>query len=167
VPLKLQTGFALWPDGLADRQPSQADVYFTIASVLQSRRAASETGQGRALRTDLFQQTLLDPSNFGRFSDGIIQASILRAARPNEINYAWAPEYSRDMARFARRIILSSDRPRGEAAAEILIAIGTKRLRLCTEDTKEVLREAKGLPPRVERLRQIVTVLMADEGLFA
>jgi hypothetical protein len=167
APMRLQSGFALWPDDLADRDASQADVYFTIASVLQNRRAAHETGSGRALRTDLFQQTILDPNNFGRFSDGVIQASILRAARPNELNYAWAPEYSRDMARIARRMILSSDRPRGEAAAELLIALGTKRLRLCANDCKEVLKEADHLPPRVEWLRQVVTVVLAEDGVFA
>jgi hypothetical protein len=159
APLQLQHGFALWPEGLVEKSPSQADVYFTIASVLQNRRAATDTGQGRALRTDLFQQTLLDPANFGRFSDGIIQASILRAARPNELNYSQSPDHSRDMARFARRIILNSDRPRGEAAVELLIALGTKRLRLRPEDCNEVLREADGLPPRVEGLRKVVSSL--------
>jgi hypothetical protein len=165
APLRLQHGFALWPDGLVDRNPSQADVYFTIASVLQNRRAAAEVGQGRALRTDLFQQTLLDPNNFGRFSDGIIQASILRAARPNELNYTMSPEHSRDMARFARRMIVSSSRPRGEAAVELLIALGTRRLRLRPEDCKEILKESDNLPPRVERLRQIVSLLLRDESI--
>jgi hypothetical protein len=160
APLQLQHGFALWPEGLAERNPSQADVYFTIASVLQNRRAVADVGEGRALRTDLFQQTLLDPGNFGRFSDGIIQASILRAARPNELNYTLSPDHSRDMARFARRVVLNSDRPRGEAAAEFLIALGTRRLRLRPEDCKEVLKEAPNLPSRVEGLRRIVATLL-------
>jgi hypothetical protein len=166
TPIKLQAGFAFWPSELAEKG-SQADVFFTIASVFQNLRSRAEEGLGRALRADLFQQTLIDPGNFGRFSDGIIQASFLRAARPNELNYSAAPDYSRDMARYARRMIENAGRPKGEAAAELLIAFATDRLRLRSEDYKAVLLGLAKLPPRVESLRRLVVRKLQTLGLIA
>jgi|GEM_PF-2267354 len=166
TPLKLQSGFALWPDGLAEKG-SQADVFFTIASVLQNLRAREEEeGVARALRSDIFQQTIIDPSNFGRFSDGIIQAAFLRGAHPHELNYSNSPNDSRDMARYCRRVIESADKPRGEAAAEMLLAIATRRLRLAAPDYREILSPVDGLPPRVERLRLVATSVLKLEGLL-
>lgn len=151
-PLRLQSGFAFWPEFLA-AQGSQADVFFTMASVVQSLRARADDGLGRALRADLFQQTLLAPQNFGRFSDGVIQACLLRALRPAELNYSGAPDLSREMSRYARRMVENASKPRGEAAAELLIALATRRLQLRPDDYAQVISPFAGLPPRVERLR--------------
>jgi hypothetical protein len=163
-PIKLQPGFALWPSDLAGKG-SQADVFFTIASVFQNLRAKEEEeGAARALRSDLFQQTLVDPGNFGRFNDGVIQASILRAAHPNELDYSATPNDSYNMARFARRMIESSNKPRGEAAAELLIAILTGRLKLHSTHYRDVLSPVDMLPTRVERLRKLAIKLLKSRG---
>lgn len=130
--LELQKGFVFWPPKLPDcASKTQADVYFTVASVLQQLRANSFADldkERQALRSNWFQQTLLAAGNFGRFNDDIIQASLLRAARPVEINYSDAPRESSQMARLIKRVLDAADKPRGGAAAEFLLALLTKRL---------------------------------------
>lgn len=137
--LTLQEGFVFWKDA-SFRNHCQADVFYTMASVLQKLRANGQTpGAQSAIRSNWFQQTILAPGNFGRFNDDIIQASLLRAAYPFEINYKNAPDDSREMARLVCRIIVASATARGGAAAEFLLALATRRLQLMDDDVATVL----------------------------
>lgn len=139
-PLRLQPGFAFWPDGLPhEERHTQADIYFTIASVIQRLRANSHGRADRAILSNWFQQTLLAPANFGRFNDDIIQASILRAAQSAELNFADLPDESREMGRLVRRVIEACRSERGGAATEFLLALATQRLRLCRSDLDIIL----------------------------
>lgn len=153
APLPLREGFVFWPPSLPARNThSQADVFYTISSVLQQLRTAGPAAGAQAIRTNWMQQTILSPENFGRFNDGIIQASLLRAARPAELDYRDDADASADASRMIRRIIESATRPRGEAAAEFLLALGTGRLKLCTTDADAVLRELTDAPQLVASL---------------
>lgn len=153
--LSLQLGFVFWPDGVPKRPHSQADVYFTISSVLQQLRANAHRTQKSAIKSNWFQQTLLAPENFGRFNDDIIQASILRAAHPYEMNLADAPTDSRELGRLIRRIVLASATDRGGAAAEFLLALAVGRLRLRRADLEEVLSAEPSAMPMVQFLRKV------------
>ena len=153
--LTLQPGFVFWPDGTPSRPHSQADVYFTIASVLQQLRANAHRTQKPAIKSNWFQQTILAPENFGRFNDDIIQASILRAAQPYEMNLADAPRDSRELGRLIRRIILAARTERGGAAAEFLLALATGRLRLRRPDLELALSADPGAIPMVKFLQAV------------
>jgi hypothetical protein len=144
--MKLQPGFVFWPDGLPECNHTQADVFYTVASVLQQLRANAHQTSRPAIKNNWFQQTILAPENFGRFNDDIIQASILRAAHPFEMNFADAPIESRELGRLIRRIVDSANKDRGGSAAEFLLAMATGRLRLCPADTNAILdRGATGI----------------------
>lgn len=152
--LPLREGFVFWPSQLPKKNThSQADVFYTICSVLQQLRTAGPSAGNQAIRANWMQQTILSPENFGRFNDGIIQASLLRAARPAELDYRDNSEASSAAAGLIRRIVESASRARGEAAAEFLLAIGTSRLRLCPKDRDAVLSELDGAPDLVAALR--------------
>jgi hypothetical protein len=158
-PLKVQPGFVF-----ADRATTgpylQADVFFTVSSVLQKLRAAGVSGTAlRGIRANWFQQTLLSPENFGRFNDGAIQASLLRATSPRELNYSGEEDLSREASRIISRIIRSASETRGEAAAEFLIAIATRSLLLRSQDLEVVLQSVPDLPR--------LTFLLAACKLFA
>lgn len=153
--LRLQPGFVFWPEGVPEKVHSQADVFFTIASVLQQLRANAHKVAKPAIRSNWFQQTILAPENFGRFNDDIIQASILRAAHPYEMNFADAPADSREIGRLVRRIILAASTDRGGAAAEFLIALATHRLRLCRSDVAIVLDVKANASPMLNFLQAV------------
>ncbi|MDB5819799.1 MAG: hypothetical protein JWQ11_3439 [Rhizobacter sp.] len=158
APLVLQPGFVFWPPDLPERttaRPTQADVFYTISAVLQKLRTTAPKRGARALRANWFQQTLLDPSNLGRFNDGVIQASLLRAARPTEIDFSGEVGARLDAARIVGRIIAGAHRPRGEAASEALIALGSKRLRLPTAKLTDILAENSTHPPLVAELAEL------------
>ncbi len=152
--LELQPGFVFWPSEKSTQEHSQADVFFTIASVLQKLRSNARDGSASTIKSNLFQQTILAPENFGRFNDDIVQASILRAAHASEMNYCDSLSSSRELGRLICRVISSAGKERGGAAAEFLIALGTKRLRLHEDDLKKVLSEPVNNAPIVSFLQQ-------------
>ncbi len=163
--LPLRDGFVFWPPSLPGKNVhSQADVFFTISSVLQQLRTAEPAAGAQAIRTNWMQQTILSPENFGRFNDGIIQASLLRAARPAELDYRDDAEASTDAARLIRRIIENAARPRGEAAAEFLLALGTGRLKLCATDANVVLSDLPDAPELVASLMAMCRVERQRNG---
>lgn len=154
--LSLQPGFVFWSSAICAGQHTQADVFFTIASVLQQLRAnAHRLGRTSAIKSNWFQQTLLAPGNFGRFNDDIIQASILRAAYPFEMNFGDVAAESRELGRLIRRIVEASRTARGGAAAEFLIAIATGRLRLRKEDCLDFLPVDGSESPMVAFLQRV------------
>ncbi|HZV06028.1 MAG TPA: hypothetical protein VE999_13200 [Gemmataceae bacterium] len=107
------------------------------------------------------------PGNFGRFNDDIIQASILRAAYPFEMNFGDVAAESRELGRLIRRIVDASRTARGGAAAEFLIAMATGRLRLRKEDCFDILSAGGGGSPMVAFLQKVCRLrlgLSFDQG---
>jgi hypothetical protein len=152
--LQVQPGF-VFADPSAVERYRQAEVYFTVASILQKLRANAENpDEQRAIKSNWFQQTVIAPGNFGRFNDGIIQASFLRAATPHELNYASKHDLSKEMSRIAGRIVSSARETRGEAAAEFLLAIATRRMILHPAHVEEVLQCVPTGMPMLNLLRK-------------
>jgi hypothetical protein len=133
-----------WP---GDRpEGSQAEVFYSISSVLQALRSPKARAPD-AIQSNWFQQTILDPENFSRFNDGAVQASLLRAARPEELNYRQDEARSKELSRILRRVFEASDRLRGAAATEFMMAIATRRLRLHPKALEDLLAPLSSTPP--------------------
>ena len=155
--LSLRQTFAFWTSfDYNDRNISQGDVFTTIASVLENLRS----GPNPKLRQTNFHQSLLAPACFGRFNDGIIQASFLRSASPQELSYAGASLVSEDMARIMGSIIEGWATSKGEAAIEFLIALMTKRLTLSVDHLRSVLRVPNGCPEHLKFLIEYARALL-------
>ncbi|MNY02400.1 hypothetical protein D3C86_1349720 [compost metagenome] len=89
-------------------------------------------------------------------------ASILRAALPAELNYRDRPEDSREMGRLIARILKAAGVDRGGAAAEFLLALGTRRLQLRREDLDIVLKVEVGGIDLVRWLQGVCAETLSD-----
>lgn len=142
-PLALREGFVFWRgvDRAAHLEPekhaTQAEVYMTIACVLHHLRSPGK--RGPALIQHEHNRTVLAPATFARFNDGIIQASILRAALPSELDYSHDPRASAEMKTMLEGFISQRERRGGEAFPEFLLALVEDRLRLCDDHAKQVV----------------------------
>ncbi|NHZ44961.1 hypothetical protein [Massilia aquatica] len=147
TPLLLSTGFFLW-EGSTEIEGANlgAAVLLSIAALLQGARVAASKSDETSLRTGLFQHALICPETFTRFNDAVIQAAILRAAYPVELNYSVSEEMSHDMERLLLKWLQYSAHPVGAAAGEFLMAIATGKMKLRKEHLATVLAEAKTLP---------------------
>src|SRR5690554_297752 len=144
--LKLRETFAFW-DGLNLRtqDSSQADVYWTIQAILHDLRMRSDSGLATT-----YHSTLISPVCFDRYNDGVIQACLLRAAKPIELNYAVDEIYSRQMTDIIISIIKNWDNPQGEASLEFLFALWAGQIKLFDGHLKEITAlETEGMPDDV------------------
>ena len=150
--LRLTRGFVYWsprPEVLASADHATAS-YLAMASALQASREFKD--HARCLRSTLHETVVLDPENFLRFNDGVLQASLLRAARAHELDYSAAPELSEIMREFLEKVFNNHHRSYGEAAPEFALALASGQLRLAAKDAhllltrlESVLTEASSL----------------------
>jgi hypothetical protein len=134
--LSLNEGFAFWPANYA-AGPFQAEVIATIAAILQNARTVTSLAMNERLRSPMLMQVALDPENFARFNDAIIQSSILRAALPSELDYRGDADASGFIRVFLERMASKIGRAQ-QAELEFLTALVTGRLRLNADDLEGV-----------------------------
>jgi hypothetical protein len=149
--LKLRPGFAFWKKHLYDTDSaSHGDVLATISIVLQNMRLSPAVQGGEPkLAATPFNLGVLSPGNFGRYNDGIVQAALLRAALPHELNYQARPDLSGEMVRIIERTIDRWNDSQGEACIEFLLSIATRRLTLTGPDLSRLRQKQTAGPAPV------------------
>jgi len=143
--MRLRPNFAFWEFDYSSRNITQAEVYFTIAAVLHKFRETQRRG-GPEVPQFEHHRTILSPRNFDRFNDGIIQASLLRAAHRWEIDYSIDKELSADMKRILEAAFNNIDNEGGEASVEFMLALAQEKLRLTKEDEAGLIAQLKNAP---------------------
>lgn len=137
--LKLRPDFAFWTCSYTADSRHAPMVLATIGAILQRARTEDFRSDDHRLASEAFQQVVLDPQNFNRYNDGIIQAAILRQAYSSELDYSSLPIDSRYMVLLLKKMFLARSKQQGEAIAEFAFAIGTGRLKLQQVDKNELL----------------------------
>lgn len=126
--LKIRKGFAFFKFTEFISDVSQSDIYFTISNIINTLRYTDD--KTKNLRQSTYVRNLIDPGNFNRFNDGIIQASILRSASSEEMFYSMDSELSEDMLNILETIVKYRDDDQGEALLEFLYALSIRKLTL-------------------------------------
>jgi hypothetical protein len=129
TPLKVNMGFAFAPshDPYFIEDSTQADIYFIIAIILNDCRSLGKLDQSEYVRN------LLEPGNFIRFNDGIIQAAILRAAKYEELRFDLSIEMSLQIQRIFGDMVNHITDEHAEGILEFLYAMAIKKLRISKE----------------------------------
>tara|TARA_R110002033_G_scaffold59560_5_gene109489 strand:+ start:3157 stop:5415 length:2259 start_codon:yes stop_codon:yes gene_type:complete len=140
--LEIRKNSAFFNDNKYYENVTQSDVYFTISCVLNNMRNNKKDG----LFQTSFVKNVLDPFVFNRFNDGIIQASLLRGARNEELNYSCSKRISSDMLMLLKTFLKSVDEYQGEAILEFLYALAIGKLRLAKEHYNELIIELNNHP---------------------
>lgn len=134
--LSLTRGFVFWdpkPEVLASSNQA-ASSYLAMTSALQMAREHPDSKL--RLSSSVHEVVLMDPETFLRYNDGILQASILRATLPHELDYSGAPDLSELMREFLEKVFVNHERSYGEAAPEFALALATGHLRLTDKDRR-------------------------------
>ena len=156
----------------SDHEASQVEVFISMSHMLhRSRFAAIQTKTGRlSSRLPYF---VLDPANFDRYNDPQIQASILRAAHPGELDYRLDEDGSRAMTEIVLHSLANLDGEAGATAAEFVIALtigldpGTRSgLRLRPDNIRAVAQTAGRIAASGDRkigpyMRGLIGLLLA------
>lgn len=145
APLKLTQGFVYWNPGaeILDKCDHAASSFAAMTSALQNAREFSDPLL--KLASTVHETVVLDAENFLRFNDGVLQASLLRAALPYELDYSGAPDLSEVLREFLEKVFINHSKNYGEAAPEFALALATGRLRLADADKKRLLEKLRGV----------------------
>ncbi|SDC49475.1 hypothetical protein [Paraburkholderia lycopersici] len=162
-PMKLRRDFAFWSFKYDENNAGNAaSVFAMVGAILQNAREDKALKASMSLSTDAFQQVILDPENFTRYNDGVIQAAMLRCAVPGELDYSKETDSSQFMLDLLISIFEQHDRRQGEAAAEFALALFTKKLRLRTEHhdvlTKHMSERLASETPRLRLIRVLLGI---------
>jgi hypothetical protein len=128
---------SVFTEGLDQALPfSQADAFFAVQATLHHLRTGVE--QSRRLEQQPHRRCVLSPALFFRFSDGVIQAAILRAASHQELDYQMSQELSGKMSDVIIKILQVPLNARAEGLTEFLFALASKKIRLLKPDLAAV-----------------------------
>ncbi|KWH42560.1 hypothetical protein WT62_18575 [Burkholderia stagnalis] len=160
-PMKLRLDFAFWDfDYDAQTASTTSSVFAMVGAILQNARENGFKDQSLRLSTDAFQQVILDPENFTRYNDGVIQAALLRCARVGELDYSKEKGASQFMLDLLKSIFGQHDKRQGEAAAEFALALRLKKLRLHSEHELALVEhlrdELYDNSPRIRLIRALL-----------
>ncbi|WP_201016828.1 hypothetical protein, partial [Pseudomonas cichorii] len=135
-PLRLSEGFLFFGDKTdiagryAEVEPSM--VHLTMSAVLQNAREHKD--HERRLCPNGYESVVLAPECFLRFNEAILQACMLRACHPAELDYSSSPELSKVMKELLVKVFSRWDKDFGDAALEFAAAIAVGSLRLAKTD---------------------------------
>ena len=156
----LRPDFAFWRFEYDERTQHAPAVLLTVAAILQNARESATIENVHRLGTAAFQQVVLDPENFGRYNDGIIQAAILRAALPGELDYSSEAESSKYMLDLLTKVFVQSALPQGEAAADFALAYYLDRLKLTREHSKKLVEQVRDALATDTPLNKLLRLLL-------
>lgn len=139
--LYLRKNFAFWKFDYEEEDIFQSEVYFSINSIINFLENKEITDEG-SLRQSTYVRNLLSADNFQRFNDGIIQACLLRAAKPEYFAYDLDVDSSTQIKTLIESMLDKHNTEHGEALMEFLLALGMKILRLRKMDTVLILEKA-------------------------
>lgn len=142
--LELRPGFAFWEKPYP-AAPFHSEVLATIAIILQRAREEQKIVPEKRLSSGMFGHVALDPANFSRFNDGVIQAALLRCSRASELDYRSDYAASDFMKALLLKMLERSEGQTGEAILEFMGAVGVRHLQLIEEHLREVVSAAQGV----------------------
>ena len=159
--LKLRSDFTLIHDARRDPPATQADLFAVMGLVLTALRHSTDVN--RRLAHNAYERVVLSPHNFDRFNDGILQASLLRSARPQELAYSACDlSVSAQMLDVLIHALPDEDVPeKSEALMEFLIALLTRRMSLHSLHTVEFCQRVMQLVPEYD-VRKLVAAYLID-----
>jgi dimeric dUTPase (all-alpha-NTP-PPase superfamily) len=144
--LDLSDGFALWEGTYRPRCLS--DVLFTVACWLQNARENKLLKPTERLDEGGFQQSVIAPDCFLRFTDPVLQCALLRVARDSELDYRSSLPLSARASEILRKFFSLKE----EASVEFVMALAFGRMRLRTEDLEQVSDAAMAAFPNDARV---------------
>jgi len=165
--LKFNIDFAFWKPGYNPDLVNPTAVYLTISSILQNLREKPYTLIDKeSLFTHVYQHSVLNPLNFSRFNDPLLQSSLWRCAYDGELDYRTPSELSRKFVVILTRLALSRRDGEHNATLDLLVGIAIGKIKLSKEYlssmTASLTELLKKYPEYIELLNYISNNFQID-----
>lgn len=151
--LTLRPDSVFFPDAKEPDVPkiSQIAVYAMVSAAMQAAREPEASSSKNSAATPRFDnnplvRSVLDPSMFARYNDGILQASLLRSAQRSEVDYSASDDLSRQFTSICQSVFVNCHHDAGEAALEFVYALATEKISLRSADSDRLREEIRRNP---------------------
>lgn len=114
-------------------------VYLAVATAVQRAREAGDLDPNLRFDSNPFVASVIDPQMFSRYSDGVLQAALLRSLHPSELDFSGSTLLSRQVREVLVAIISNAGNLVGEAALEFMAALAVEKIRISKEDRRIVI----------------------------
>ncbi len=138
---ELAPDFVFWPDSYKSGDVNLSAVFATIGAIFQNLR--ENEIDGIQLSANIYQHSVLDPENFVRFNDSILQSCLWRCALPGELDYRRSDALSSDMQRILTKIMSASGSSRGVTSLDLLMGLATRWIKISPLEIKAVINSAE------------------------
>lgn len=161
--LAIQRDFVYLDTTAGTQDISQADVFTVVCNLFAAARSGSNDLNKKpplaVLGQSVYGHELLTPESFVTFNDGVLKASLLRAARTSEMMYEVDARYSTRMAEIVLAELAGWPVGTGDALPEMLLALATARLRLRDSDRAAIRTKALAadLQPQISALARAIS----------
>jgi hypothetical protein len=136
-PLTIQRDFVYLDTSTGTQDIAQADVFAVVSNLFAAARSNGRELTKKAsaneiveLAQSVYGHVLLTPESFVTYNDAVLKASLLRAARSNELMYEVDAAYSVRMSEIVLAELAGWPAGTGDALPEMLLALATNHLRL-------------------------------------
>lgn len=155
--LKLRPNSAFLSGVKFDGNPSQAEAAFMVSCTLSS------LVDRKILIGSTLHRVLLDPENFSRYSDGVLQASMVRLCQKGELAYALDKGVSAKFGKLILDLLSNIKSDRCEGLTEMILAICMGSISLRLTDSRRILTQLKRCQRQITN--PILRVLIRDMAL--
>lgn len=114
-------------------------LFLLLSGVLQRAREASNAPTDETLASTDFEQVMLEPDTFTRYSDEALRASLLWAAKSTELDYSSDPDASAEMRAFLLRLQTHWEKDREGVFVDFVLALLVEHVRLTENDRRNVM----------------------------
>lgn len=143
-PLQFNKDFAFWNVDYNPEDIVHTSVYLSIACALQNLRDRPSC-EPDSLYHHVYKHAVIDPENFSRLNEGVIQASLWRAAEKAETNYSHLPEVSGDFVAILENLATEIQGGTKNALADLLLGVATEKIQLHEQALTVIVTKIKAL----------------------
>lgn len=143
-PLQFNKDFAFWNRVYDPSNIIHASVYLSIACALQNLRDRP-SGETDSLYHHVYKHAIIDPENFSRLNEGVIQASLWRAAEKAETNYSHLPDVSADFVAILENLATEIQGGTKNALADLLLGVATEKIQLHEQALTVIVTKIKAM----------------------
>lgn len=118
-------------------KPTQAETVFMVSCTLSS------LVDRKILVGSTLHRMLLDPENFSRYSDGVLQASMIRLCQKGELAYSLDKSVSAKFSKLILDLLSNIRSDRCEGLTEMMLAICMESISLRLTDSRRILTQLK------------------------
>jgi len=155
------TDFAFWNPGYVPSKVNPASVFWTVSAILQTVRDFNNdpNKRDRSLHHNVNQYSVLDPENFVRFNDPLIQSCLWRAAYSHELNYSTSAKLSERFFNILYVQLSEHVNGVGNSALDLLLAIALNHIILDFIHMKKLENYLNSLDSKCDRLNDLARVI--------